>query len=265
LESWIITPDQIQTLLEPWPKAVGVYNNVARFYGSNLLFFKQRPGLSFSSIRMPTKELLENEPLTVAATIAWDERAAPSLMHELLHLKLWSEGFPVIVPPLCDKDIEADRLELHALEDVNNTLQHANFFLDFVDADFPADHFYNQASEGFDPHAHREMFNGAFRENGIDRVRLTLWLAKYLAGEIEDVYQAGQRTSDIRSVGLEIFGESSSVNFEKISNWVKAGEYLNQATFASAVARIFDIIGLSLMTVFFRLTVDGSNIRGQRI
>jgi hypothetical protein len=206
-------------------------NAVRAFYGKSLR-------VDWTDKTISTVEFDPDQvPIEIRINLCNSPRAAESLAHELLHLKLMADGFAVAVARHKDWFCHAERATIY---DLMNVIQHELMLPQFLSMGFPVEAFFADVGR-FDPVEQAR----ALENEDKDFVR-RLWCIKLACEMIQHPSGIESRVEQTYRVGAKLMPTTMAQDYEWLLDWMKNGKRLLVSTQAQAVASLLDYAGMRL-------------------
>jgi hypothetical protein len=237
-----------------------LYQTVAEFFGNCFVIVEQDQKITHSSVSFNVPLDIDNpQPISVILELCMNQLVAPSLMHELLHMKMAVNGFPITVQTDLAYGELAALYTTGAISILNNALGHAIFLSDFLAMGFPQSHFHFESTTRADPLEARRHSETTFAVPGASIVRRGLWDIICFCQHLEAKLGFDNKEQRFLEIGRELFPDTIDGDTREFSDWLSRGEFRNPDRYAPSVRGLLRYIGLPV-PIFRRLERHGDAI-----
>lgn len=247
---------EISRKLSGYPLAQQLSRDIHDFYGDHLHFLESR---NFTSTIFTLR--LQHQPILLkSAEIQLQlgtDRVAEAIAHELLHLRLFSLGFPL--GEFIQIPFEFDhyaREFIGMCHWVLNVVQHEMNYQDFIALGFDKNHFLVRSQEVIN---YRERFSPELHNRVPTQVEFPRWCIEYLrhflaarhGGDGDSLDQA----QDALFWGSRLYPRLRMVTAE-IREWFEVGLFKEPAKYPSQVNFLLELMGIPKFTGWARIELS---------
>jgi hypothetical protein len=233
-------------LLAPKPLAVRLLECVELHFGKSLKFFREPSGVPESSACFEIEHWTNPKTVALQIYIGSDSRPSGSnIVHELLHAKLATRGFPICVGTKA-MNARIDRTGSAVYGTLANLVHHEIFFEEFLSFGFTKEQFVFDLAQASDPNEVRKTAEQYLADPEVASLAGGAWDIYCFAEWLSDRRGWSNNLSGALRVGRELFQSTIDANFEWVTKWFGRGEFRNHAQFPEAINSLMDKVGLPL-------------------
>ena len=222
-----ISQDEIRSFLVTKPLVGHLYQKVCTYFGSSLHVFRQEPGVGTSGVSFGQS----SKPADILLRICTDSgNVAAGIAHELLHLKMAMDSFPVRI---ATNEFTIGPKIFENIVRINNTVQHAIFHDEFISLGFRTEEFVADWEINGNPTEWKLAAQEHLRK-GEPRVR-GAWITCYFIETVSRHFGWPNQADQVFKIGRELFPSRMDIDAQWLTHWFARGEFRNSYQYLSAV------------------------------
>jgi hypothetical protein len=235
---------EIRELLASRPLALPLLESIGSFFGSALGFRRQNPAINESVASYSFEDW--KSPILAWLDIIFAggaRREAASIVHELLHAKLATRGFPIPIG-MKTNNYHTHNASLQITLTLANLAQHEIFIDDFLSLGFDKNDFVFDTTNATNIQECRTNLADGLAKPGYAPCMRGAWNVFWLGEWLSDKHGWHNSLDGALAVGHELFPETADADCKQMTEWINRGEYKTAAHYAGAFNQLLESVGL---------------------
>jgi len=253
----VIDDATIREILSDYPRGAKLYAELACRFGRQLLILEESESI-FSTYNFGIDDA--EYPVALVRLVRGTGREAAALCHELLHIKIYSDGFalPYDFEASEEIDKEASGVVRHNLSAFFNAIDHLTFIDQFLELGFQRDEFLSPYEADLIESV-KSLIGYYSRPEFIQYVRgiRNLFFAtEYLTDKLNGDFSRSRALSK----GFKPHFSDSQSDFASVRTWFRRGTFTDVARRAKALDRLLSRLGVP-RPLYYQLEFSSHGVR----
>jgi hypothetical protein len=247
----LLAVEDIRLAMAEKPRCLDLLSDLCGYFGSSLIFEKQPPEIKYGA----THPSLDANTclISIAIRAPTNKRLPAAIAHEMLHVKLIKDGFPIAVSLTWDS-----RISIDVFGDVGNFTDHAIILPEFLQLEFQPEEFFFNPDEKCDVLDRRKNNEALMAHPQMHRFARGDWNKLYFEHWMAREAGFQNQVDEIAFHGRQLFPNSMTDDIRAMESWYERGEFRSSGTYANAINELLTLIGFGPVEFMMtRMTPDG--------